>query len=112
MSTQSPVQQFSELRSIYDHLIHASMTLGELANGQPLELTKKLNQISGSLLSLAMRLDIEISITPRYTGDGNDVIRDQIRQLANDFFGKLEALADSIDEDIIDDQRRGFDDED
>lgn len=89
----------TELRAIYDQLIHVAYKLGDLAKEQSPELTKALNHASGDLFDLARRLDVEISITPQYTGAGNEVIRNMLRTLNNDFYRKFEALADAIDPD-------------
>ena len=82
------VLPYTELRAIQEQLIHLAAELPERIER---------GQLRGDLLRLAERLDREISITPRYTGSGNDVISGMIYNLASEMFGKFEALAGTIE---------------
>jgi hypothetical protein len=114
MSTQ-PTEQFTELRAIHDTMLHLADRLRDelMPRVASSEVCREvLRDLQDDILYLAKRLDVEIAITPAYTGDGNKQISETIYRLANEFFGKFEAMAESINPDYIADMRRGFEDDD
>ena len=92
MRREYAMSKHTELRSIHEYILKIAAQLQELEPH-----SKAHKKLLADLLNAAERLDKQISITPVYTGSGNSVLASMVQELANEMFGKMEALAMEVD---------------